>query len=190
MWPWSISSSVFCLLHSVDQRPMGASQEEETEWERKKEATERGRERCVGGGSAVMWLASIHRQNTLFAGRCGCYHWGDRKEVGGLFALNFNSIRRKASHSGLRRIQSRKIPTFFSTKIKALSLSPHVGEHGKQRWVNSLRYRAGVSAPVASHLLSLATLCEHLQFQMAWNTKSKIKKGNTATEPQHYRVLF
>lgn len=49
-------------LYSVDHRPasrlhrIGASQEEEGEWVRKKEAIERGREgeRCVGGRSAVM----------------------------------------------------------------------------------------------------------------------------------------
>lgn len=99
-------------LHSVDHRRMGASQEEETEWERKKEATERGREVC--GREERSDVISIDSQaEHTYAGRCGCYHWGDRKEVGGLFALNFNSIGRKASRSDLRGIQSRKITTFF-----------------------------------------------------------------------------
>lgn len=30
----------------------------------------------------------------IFTPLCNCYHWTDREEVGGLFTLNFNSIRR------------------------------------------------------------------------------------------------
>lgn len=95
------------------------------EEERGHRERERGREVC--GREERGDVISIDSQaEHTFASRYGCYHWGDRKEVGGLFALNFNSIRRKASRSGLRGIQSRKSWLLFKTKIKALCLSPHV----------------------------------------------------------------
>lgn len=63
------------FLHSVDHRRMGASQEEEeeTEWGRKKEATEGGREVC--GREERSDVISIDSQaEHTSAGRCGCYH--------------------------------------------------------------------------------------------------------------------
>lgn len=61
-------------LHRIDHQQIGASQrEEETEWGRKKEATERGREVC--GREERRDVISIDSQaEHTFAGRCGCYH--------------------------------------------------------------------------------------------------------------------
>lgn len=66
-------------LYSVDHRPasrlhrIGASQEEEGEWVRKKEATERGREVC--GREERGDVISIDSQaEHTFASRYGCYH--------------------------------------------------------------------------------------------------------------------
>lgn len=74
----------------------------ETETEREKQRVRRKRpERSVkpqrerrGGRGKHNDVISIDSQGEqIFTPLCDCYHWTDRKEVGGLFTLNFNSIR-------------------------------------------------------------------------------------------------
>lgn len=60
----------------------------------------------------------------IFTVLYSCYHWTDRKEVGGVFTLNINSIRHNASCSALSIISSQK--SKFKIKKKALNLSLHV----------------------------------------------------------------
>lgn len=81
-----------------------------------------------------------------------CYYWTDRKEVGGMFTLNLNSIRRYNAERDLEPEIKLKIKEALWICRCMFSYMEHAGA------VNSLRYWYIASVPVHLHLYILATL--------------------------------